>query len=383
MARSDPQPDPRPIYLVATAGYPNFGDEFITAAWLRHLAWARPDSEVWLDSPNPGLTPHLFGGIHPGLRHTDTLWRLLAEHRHLPLDELDALVDGRVAHLGTPRFDLGLMAARQAGTVHLLGGGHMNSLWAGQDRLLRAARGLKEASGAGLHATGLGLMPIGDESWLRGEVEAFDHFSTRDRSSAAGSGGLLAPDDAFLAVDLPARIEPSDEVWVTIQSDVGSPERVDAAIEAVRTALTTTYAGRPVRYLEAIPGVDRIAYDRLADVMPEGSFVPFVHLWRHGFPARPGQTWLTTRFHFHLLAAAAGAEGTALIVHDDYYGVKHQSLLDIGTGWSVTPPGSTTVAPPAVNPDFPAIAADLHRAKLDEADLIYPVSKRQCRRRGR
>ena len=55
-----------PIYLVGTSGDPNYGDEFIAAGWLRYLGKARPDTEVWLDCPNPGFASHLFRGLHPG-----------------------------------------------------------------------------------------------------------------------------------------------------------------------------------------------------------------------------------------------------------------------------------------------------------------------------
>lgn len=42
------------IYLISIGGYPNYGDEFITAAWLRFLAKSRPEAEVWLDTRYPG-----------------------------------------------------------------------------------------------------------------------------------------------------------------------------------------------------------------------------------------------------------------------------------------------------------------------------------------
>jgi hypothetical protein len=106
----------------------------------------------------------------------------------------------------------------------------------------------------------------------------------------------------------------------------------------------------------------------------EENFVPFTRLWQEGFPARPGQTWITSRFHFHLLAAACGAEGTALEVSPDYYRVKHQSLLEAGTGWSVTPTGGTEPYAPARSHAFPATAARLHRTKLREAEELYPAA---------
>jgi hypothetical protein len=383
---SAPSPAADILYLVGTSGHPNFGDEFIAASWLRFLARTRPDAEVWLDCPHPGLASHLFDGLHPRLRTTDTLWRLVFETTGMDPAAADAHVDRVVTSLGSPRYDLGLLGVRRASSVHLLGGGYLNAIWPHHARLLRAARRLGELSGARLAATGLGLTPAEDTAAatdaLREALAAFDHVTVRDAPSAQLSRARRAPDDAFLGLPDVAGFPagPSGapaaegDVWVCLQGDMADPGVLDDAVAAVRSALTgPELAGRTVRYLEAIPGVDRAAFDRLADLIPEQHFVPFTRVWTEGFPAGPGQTWLTSRFHFHLLAAACGAEGTALEVSSDYYRVKHQSLLDAGTGWSVTPAGSRTVRPPARSSSFPETAARLHRTKLREAEELYPA----------
>ncbi len=387
---SAPVPANAPIYLIATAGHPNFGDEFVTASWLRFLAKSRPEADIWLDSPNPGLVMHLFEGCHPRLRVTNNLWRLMAITLDLPADEANARVDEVVLHLGSPQFDIGLLAAREARTVHVIGGGYINSRWPGQVRLLRAALRLKEVSGARLLATGLGLMPMDDADEMRRIVERFDHFSVRDAPSAELTGATLSCDDAFLGLqevvgyrETEVAEGAEDEVWVDLQSDVTDPGVFDAALEALKSALTSSeLSGRTVRYLEAIPGVDRTAFERLGGLIPEENFVPFVGLWKDGFPARRGQTWITSRFHFHLLAAACGARGTALVVNDDYYAVKHQSLLDAGTGWSLTPALATTASAPSSDPGFRDRAESLKQSKLQEAESLYPTRSATSRRRG-
>ena len=98
---------------------------------------------------------------------------------------------------------------------------------------------------------------------------------------------------------------------------------------AVRAMIESgRFEGRTLRYLESIPGRDRdrLAYDLLADLIPEENFMSFVQLWHEGFPGLPLQTWITTRYHFHQLAAAVGAEGIAIEIDDSYYRTKHQSL---------------------------------------------------------
>jgi hypothetical protein len=67
------------LYLIASGGNPNYGDELIVASWLRFRARVRPDASVWLDCPQPGTATALFAGIHPGFHATNTLWRSCAE----------------------------------------------------------------------------------------------------------------------------------------------------------------------------------------------------------------------------------------------------------------------------------------------------------------
>lgn len=364
------------IYLIGTSGFPNFGDEFIAAAWLRFLGRTRPESDVWLDCPYPGTASHLFEGLHPRLKTTDTLWRLVGETMHLSADEGERHIDRVVTELGSPHFDLGLVGARRADLLHLIGGGHLNAMWPHQLRLLDAALRLGELGGAPVVATGLGLSPVADRARLRATVADLSHATVRDRASAEASGAVLSCDDAFLAVDevrgfheMPGLGD--EDVWVCLQTDLATPEAFEAAVTAVRTALTGPLAGRPVRYLEAIPGGDRAAFDRLSDLIPAEHFLPFAHLWQAGFPARPGQTWLTSRFHFHMLAAACGAEGAALEVNDVYYRVKHGSLIDAGTGWSTFRVGDPVLSPSGRGA-FRRRAAELSQAKQEEARAIYP-----------
>ena len=109
-----------------------------------------------------------------------------------------------------------------------------------------------------------------------------------------------------------ARTEPLSGLFVCIQSDTADPERFETAVASARKAVEKAgQQGTEAYYVEAIPGADRVAYDLLADLIPEERFLPFSHIWAHGLPLSRNQTWITSRFHFHLLAAAAGARGVA------------------------------------------------------------------------
>jgi hypothetical protein len=90
---------------------------------------------------------------------------------------------------------------------------------------------------------------------------------------------------------------------------------------------------------------------------------------------------VTSRFHFHLLAASAGARGIAVGMKKGYYDVKHESLVSLGSGWSLAlgGPGPVDSAPDSgdagilsqrgsLRDELPALAA----RKRAEAEQIYP-----------
>ncbi|WP_445153609.1 polysaccharide pyruvyl transferase family protein [Arthrobacter sp. Hor0625] len=362
------------IYLVGTSGHPNFGDEFIAAAWLKYLAVARPDADVWLDSPQPGMAQVLFEGMHPRLRVTNTLWRLVHENADLSADVAAKNIRERITGLGTPAYDLGILKIHEAESLHLIGGGYVNSTWPHHAGLLAGMRAVSEVTGARLYATGQGLMPALPRD--NGEAplfQGFDVVRVRDEPSAAAHGLELGLDDAFLGIPGEmGRNEAAPGLYVCIQSDLADPGRFQAAVDLARAEIRL--AGRrgiKAHYIEAIPGVDRAAYERLADLIPESRFVPFSDVWTRGLPLSAQQTWVTSRFHLHLLASAAGARGIAVGVKQGYYDVKHESIAALGSGWSLAL-GSDDPSMPERAGTLASKLPELLEQKRREAESLYP-----------
>jgi polysaccharide pyruvyl transferase WcaK-like protein len=372
----------RVIYLVATSGHPNYGDELITRKWLRALARTQPDAQVWLDCPNPGPTAALFAGEHPGLQVTDTLFRLCWE---APDDDPQAVGDFVREALGdpgaAPRWLPGILRLREVDVFHVLGGGYVNTVWPRHLGLVAAAQWVAENTSARVGATGLGVLPLdgtGPKAWAQASG-AFDVLAVRDEAShqalaAQGVRARLAPDDAFLGGvrgvlsterDLP-------DVMVCVQTDLVDGDFADVVDLVRRTLVAWDAQGSRVGFVECIPRVDRAVYDALRPDIPDARFFSLWDLLDRGFPARAGQRWISSRYHPHILAAAAGAEGVALNLNEDYYGVKHAAVRDWGSGWTVAGVGATAPepGPPGTMPQ----RAEAHAAAVLELarDLYRP-----------
>ncbi|MGB3771362.1 MAG: polysaccharide pyruvyl transferase family protein [Rhodococcus sp. (in: high G+C Gram-positive bacteria)] len=383
------------IYLIAPSGHPNYGDEFILRAWLRFLARVRPGSDVVVDCHSPGQAAVLHTGAHPRAMFVDTVWRICHESSELPPNEaLDFA--SRVMH--DPgilcRLVSGIELLARANVVHLLGGGYVNSVWPHHLALLAVAAAAVDRSGGLLVATGQGLAPVGDADrsrMLRSLLDRFDIVDVRDDISAEAVGSAAAGsvervshtgDDAWLGLgddgvyDTESEASDRDVVLclqIDLMEDFGSGRGVDG-LSAVMADLIDSHgiAGRDVAVVEGIPGADRVVYDRIAHLVPGAIFVPFTEVWNRGLPARAGQTWISTRFHPHLIASAAGAGGLVVEGKQGYYTVKHRSLMDAGSRWRPLDPVAESTEWPPCHGFSPDVVQRLREVKTELAQRIYP-----------
>jgi polysaccharide pyruvyl transferase WcaK-like protein len=372
------------LYLIASGGNPNYGDELIIACWLRFLARVRPDATVWLDCPEPGTASALFAGIHPGFQATNTLWRSCAEAPDQSAQGVWDHVANVVKHGGTPSYDVAITRLREAHSIHLLGGGYVNGIWADHVGLVSGMSAAAETTGCRLLASGLGLIPLPENAdVLKKTFSDFAAVSVRDIASANYLGLETGLDDLFLGLpyeltrstDSPLVQSRAKDVMLCVQSDMTDERDFRLLRDKLQLVVQQSLAdGLSVGYVEAIPGSDRRMFDALEGLIPEENFVPFAQVWNDGLPVRRGQHWYTTRFHPHMVAAAAGAKGVALGILDDYYDVKHRSLVDLGSGWtyaSIREGGE--VPEPTGAEDFADTALWLASRKRTEALTLYPV----------
>ncbi|GAB3007329.1 polysaccharide pyruvyl transferase family protein [Amycolatopsis acidiphila] len=366
----------RPLYyLVAAAGHPNLGDELIAAGWLRYLANIAPEADVWVDTNTPGPAAVLLAGLHPRVRFTDTLWRLC---QAAPSDDpwqvaswlQDTVADPEMA----PRYRLGIHLLTNADVLHLIGGGYINTMWPRHLGLVAGVAAAARLTGARAVMTGQGLAPVDADciALVRGLVADFDVVDVRDEMSAAVLGIAGGVDDVFLDPrSALCGMEDVPEVMLCLQADL-----VDAGIgKLAAVALATMQAWNispdNIGFVEAIPGQDRQVYALLRHEFPGARFYSFHEIWQRGLPASQSQVWLSSRFHIHLLGAIAGARGVALSVLPGYYSVKHRSLADLGSGWTVLEDLSQVPAMPDSGGFDTELVEQCHLAKIGIAKRVY------------
>ncbi|MCF8571789.1 polysaccharide pyruvyl transferase family protein [Gordonia sp. HY002] len=389
------------VYLVTTSGFPNYGDELITEAWLRLLAVRRPTARVVVDSPRPGHAALLLRHANKRAVFVDTLWQFV----HYANSDDPVGVDpdapwewvGHAAsHLGvSPRDDAGVDALLQAGTIHLVGGGFVNAMWPHHRWLIPAIAAVAERTGARAVATGAGLTPSetgpAHEAMLAAAAR-FDVFDVRDAPTEqmlAGLPGLSRTgDDAWLSPRVPTTQTPPGSgsagsgVVLCAQSDLTDSftwddrTGVDALASFVRAVLDDwDVPGSDVTVVECIPGHDYTIPTLLGDRLDGARIIPFRTAWHDSLPT--GGTWLSTRYHPHMLAAAGGASGVAVSASPDYYATKHQALVDAGSRWTVVA-GRVDETPE--RPTAGGFTVDAVRANVaDKRELarrLYPVGIR-------
>jgi ABC-type polysaccharide/polyol phosphate transport system ATPase subunit len=370
----------RPVYyLTGITGYPNYGDELIAAAWLRHLATAAPGAQVWLDCPHPGQAAASLANLHPSVRFTDTLWRLCEDAPSGDAAEVAAFVRAAVEDPGrAPRRMAGIEIAARADVAHLIGGGYLNGLWPRNAGLLAGVGAAAERSGGWAVATGQGLSPaFADAALVRELVAGFALLDVRDEESAGllGAGSPVSCTGDDLLLDLGPHLHRSGgdapEVMVCAQRDLLEMPPSALADFVVRTLADWGVPPGRVGFAEGIPGADREIFGRVEARLPGARFFTFAEIVEHGLPVAPGQCWLTTRFHPHLVASAAGASGAAVAIDHGYYAAKHRSLIERGSRWTLVTDLEVPPRPDAGGFDPAVLKAD-QQAKRSLAAKIYP-----------
>jgi len=371
-------------YLVCTAAGLNYGDDLIAAAWLRYLAEKQPGADITVDSVMPEVAQSTLGGIHPSTRFTDTLWMTCFDSPDPEPLAVSSFVNQAIGHPGRiPSRAADIERMARADVVHLVGGGFLNGLFQWTFGLPAGIVAATQRSGGRAVMTGQCFCPAPPEpvvKHLRELAEQFALVDVRDEASASLLGidtVNLSVDDVFLSVG-PGMYQHgagAPQVMVCAHTDTtpgltGRATVSELAEFVLKTLSHWEVKEEDVGFLECFPGLDHKVFESVKQRLPGARFYGLYEILGTGLPVAEGQCWISTRFHPHLVAAAAGMPGVALSVIPEYYDVKHRSLISQGSGWQLL--SNLSVPSRPTRGGFPqdrlkSYAAEKHRI----ADLIY------------
>lgn len=358
------------FYLIGEPGYPNFGDELIAAAWLRYLAARHPEIPVYLDCARPGPAAAILRNAHPNLRVVDTISRLTIELLDGAKAELASIssedsapslariigsrIEAALSNEGTAaRYASGLRILNyEVRSVHYIGGGYMNGMW--QHNLARLSAGATLARrGIPVFATGLGITPLSGDAidYARGCLSAFSLVTVRDASSLSALNGMsnvqLATDDCFVN-GLSTCVNPTEnapDYMVCIQGDlVDNCENLHSHVisQLEKWGVDKT---KPIGVVECNPYVDYAIFEQLSEAGYSPVLYPAIDLIERGLPVKQNQTWLSTRYHPHLIASAFGCSGSYIPLGNKFYEDKHRAVLQMGSHWTPSNIGAPSTQP--------------------------------------
>lgn len=262
------------IYLVATAGYPNFGDEIVLRGWLEFITTRVYNVEIWIDCHSPGMLNHLFYNEFPNVHFTNFVWDVILNYAEnntseslkfgkLAWNEYNSVWE-RQSYMQLPLLD--------ADIVHIIGTGFLNSIWAKHYGIISfIAYAPYKKTCIRKFLSGAGLMPLNTEILddFTTVLNKFDKIDLRDKVSfetlllsqnIQNKKLTMSGDDSFLL-----EIKPSERInsiiGLCIQGDFWDKEQVEILIEYVNQLRKD--GEYLIRFYELIPGIDRKFYENL------------------------------------------------------------------------------------------------------------------------
>lgn len=355
-------------YLISTAGYPNFGDEQIVRTWLAFFLKYHPTDQITLDSPFSARSSLLFKDEFPNMNFVDTIWNLSYSGSNGGADLENTHILINLMNGGSPRDFMGIEYMKSADEIHILGGGYFTT------EILEFTRTYlffpiltylkKIQPNIKLKANGLGLTPISSEYQTQLEnryLPLFDYVGVRDKDSATIKGTTLELDDVFVSRKLNAiKINENNDNpdILLILKPIENRDQLDIFIhQLIQYLEMDENKSKTIGILEFMVPMDNwLFFEPYLNDFPELKkrlkFFGFWDIWTKGLPYKKNQEWITSRFHAHLIGSILKIKGSIFVENNKYYKTKHQSLLNLGTGWQLIQNDPTFKIKPSRNKLF-------------------------------
>ncbi|PLR29783.1 hypothetical protein CYR23_19425 [Chimaeribacter arupi] len=314
---------------------PNFGDDMLTRGWINYLKSTYPDCHIYLDAVDPIVANSLFDGV----TCVNYLWQLAQALG----GEGSVTEKFSNPNLLPKRERLMTAIFNTADSIHLLGGGYINELWAANLKLIELVAYFSEKHGFPAYATGLGLQPLSEQNAIKISpfIDKYAFFDVRDVTSFTLINNILPGKVSYIGDDYfcfpfadVARLvdNESPTLRLCLHNELAAHEDEEKRfLTSVEKAINMFLAKNPesaIKFYEFRPGSDGAILNLLKVNFPQIEMVFFETIWEQGLSFSDKDYFVSTRFHFQLIVSSLGLRGISFY-WSDYYKNKFESLQNV------------------------------------------------------
>lgn len=373
------------ITLIGGAGGPNFGDELILRGWLEYFR-SHPGTQFEIlalennTKNSADLMEPYCGDSHMTVHFSDFLIKVANNVKDLSFwQQVErGFVFGDNHGFKLYKSDWWDFI-HSSGVIHLHGGGYLNDWGPAKGFLLGIAAGVAKQSGCKLVATGIGFGPIKGSPYnskIEEIFNLFEFFELRDVVSFQKLKGMFPQanflyglDDCFLLrKDSLAKKSSSGKrrLYLSfLEYNVG--KCTDDFWEQLRN-LSNSFD--ELFFWESYPWQDRSVFSLIQTKIPRTQLLPIGISVAGLAPLSEKDLFIASRFHVHLVGARSACVG--LYQKDtQYYDVKHQSIIDRGSPFTLLKYGDPLKTPQSGINIISHMDANYHNFKTTIADIAY------------
>ncbi len=332
------------IYILSGSGAPNYGDELILAMWIRFLKSVGRCDNVVVNTHIPANTERDHCFKSHGVRIQSDLWSL-AKKATEGMTFKDALEAGKGVFNNTelikaeaPRFESDVSAIK---IFHIHGGGYISTNNSRSAFLLGVGFALARRYGVKVFGTGLGVEPFElrkvNINSLAEVLECFEFFECRDNVGAAKFLSVLnnpqkiisGLDDNFLEepkVHDSVERRASGAIHLSFSWPLPKlcKENFFESVKRLRSQFESLIVWQSYPWNEKETIINLIHKLGACEVFSSQE------LFVNGAPVKKGDLMFAYKFHPHFIAARLQAGGY-FISNSEYYDVKHESIVRLGS----------------------------------------------------
>ncbi|KAA0017496.1 polysaccharide pyruvyl transferase family protein [Salinicola corii] len=376
------------IVLIGGAGAPNYGDELIVRGWLKFFGNHAEECNITFYENLAENSRKLHDQHATGknrIQFQDDLVQVAKSY--VGINFWEQIIRGYtfIEKRGLEKYaGYQLTPLLEADIIHLHGGGYLNNYDPEKGFYIGLLAALKEKHGTEIFATGIGFGPVpvpGAE--IQGVIhdifKQFRLFELRDVDNfrflkktfgeAAFHYGL---DDCYLLStgDLFQRDETGPRLYLSYLSYNISQasERYWDRLKKFSEKFEETI------FWESYPWQDKEVFTYLKKKLPNLKKLEVKDALDHKVKIGSKDFVICSRFHVHFVLARAGLHGIYM-KDSKYYDIKHQSIVDRGSTFTVANFSSSAIVNKGKIFDSPITVCDMssHESKLELSKRMYSL----------